>query len=190
VCLAGLFDEEDSVRAHDTNASEKVVYLQPCRHYFHKKCILKWHNGNRCNRDLCPVCRCLLFLADDLTPTQIDRLAADELPPNVLDYEWEVEFDFDVRIFGTHRRPRPDEVLVNWECYTMDMLARKMIETELRNSRLDIRGEDWLASCKSSVTRCWRLVGACGLPLCPTATHSSFTPSSLHLQLQQSTSTP
>jgi hypothetical protein len=54
ICLEKLMAGQDQPR------TERVVFLKPCKHFFHKSCIMMWHTSIRPERDTCPICRRVL----------------------------------------------------------------------------------------------------------------------------------
>ncbi|KAF2845311.1 hypothetical protein T440DRAFT_522739 [Plenodomus tracheiphilus IPT5] len=122
VCLEDLVPVAQSIRP-GSRLADPVVYLKPCAHFFHVLCIVRWHNSSRPERNTCPLCRRVLFVADPLTPTQIRLLHGDSRP------------------LGPHRLPGPDEEIAPWEIYSRDMEASYAVSLEI--DRVSVSGGDY-----------------------------------------------
>ncbi|ORY00445.1 hypothetical protein BCR34DRAFT_638113 [Clohesyomyces aquaticus] len=59
-------------------STEHIVFLAPCKQFFHGQCITSWFTSTRPERDTCPVCRLQLFKAKNLTKEQIAEGQHDE----------------------------------------------------------------------------------------------------------------
>jgi hypothetical protein len=110
VCLENLPIPLKPFGPGSTPAST-VVYLKPCTHFFHHACIIKWHTSTLLERDTCPICRRLLFIADPLTPAQLQRRV--------------------LAIIGHRCMPGPHETLMAWETLFMDAAAEYYVRKEI-----------------------------------------------------------
>jgi hypothetical protein len=140
ICLEKLSLPTSATEAQYFLLSEKVVLLIPCGHFFHKDCILAWHSSIRPERDTCPICRRTLFIADPLTPTQLELLQ---------------EYDLD----HTHsilEEPEIDPaeehsvwVVMNGEYMTMDVVAGLVIQQQMDLMNALAGRFHWYEVCKS-----------------------------------------
>lgn len=113
-----------------------VVFLKPCTHFFHKGCIVEWHTSARPERNTCPICRRILFVADPLNPAQIQQLNRD------------MALTLPRRPLGPHRRPGWNEELLDWEGYTIWMYAQCAVRKEIDRVLICGGKHRWVQVCK------------------------------------------
>ncbi|KAF1938329.1 hypothetical protein EJ02DRAFT_457956 [Clathrospora elynae] len=147
VCLEELVahtqsDENNhSPSTLESGSTSTVVFLKPCTHFFHDKCIRQWHNSTRPERNTCPICRLVLFVADPLTAAQIRQLHGDSRP------------------LGPYRRLGPNDVLINWEAYIMDVVASQHVRRELDRVLVSGGKHHWVEICKDVRNSCLEVGG-------------------------------
>lgn len=98
----------------ETPQNKRVIFLDPCQHFFHKECILSWFTSIRPERDTCPICRRALFKADPLTPEQLELLQADDLEDP----------------HSHSNAENPHWVMMNGEYMAMDIVAGLVVRRE------------------------------------------------------------
>ncbi|KAH3911114.1 hypothetical protein HBH56_140760 [Parastagonospora nodorum] len=147
ICLENISLPPSASECQHLALSKEVVFLLPCRHFFHQSCILIWHSGIRPERDTCPICRRTLFIADPLTPAQLDLLHEEELEnqhTDTVEQETEQENELDT----DPDDQRPTWVFMNGEFMSMDIVAGLVIKRESDN--LDAVGHfNWYDVCTS-----------------------------------------
>lgn len=127
ICLEGISLPPSASECQHLAFSKEVVFLLPCLHFFHQSCILTWHSSIRPERDTCPICRRTLFIAEPLTPAQLDLLheELEDQHTNAVEQETEQETDPDDQ--------RPVWVFMNGEFMSMDIVAGLVIKRESDN---------------------------------------------------------
>jgi hypothetical protein len=128
-CLEALVEQ---ATPREPDPGSKVIFLGPCTHFFHDKCIRDWHNSTRPERSTCPICRRKLFVANPLTAAQIRQLQGD------------------TRLVGPHRAPGPDEVLIDREIFMMDLIAAMEVRREIERVRKSGGNHRWAEVAKAA----------------------------------------
>jgi hypothetical protein len=147
VCLEGISLPPSASERQHLAFSKEVVFLLPCLHFFHQSCILTWHSSIRPERDTCPICRRKLFIADPLTPVQLDLLHEEELEDQRPDIE-EQETRQDNEPGTDPDDQRPMWVFMSGEFMSMDIIAGLVIKRECDN--FDAAGHfSWYDVCTS-----------------------------------------
>ncbi|KAF1842290.1 uncharacterized protein K460DRAFT_398309 [Cucurbitaria berberidis CBS 394.84] len=135
VCLEELVVPE---RPFGPGTTTTIVFLKPCTHFFHKGCIVEWHTSARPERDTCPICRRTLFVADPLSPAQIQRL-----------YD-AAGLTFTRRPLGPHRHPRSNEEVLSWEACTIHIYANRAVQQEIDRVLISGGRHRWGKVCKEA----------------------------------------
>lgn len=118
----GICLDEFETRIEATNMTaddDTVVYLKPCTHFYHRRCIVTWLTSIRPESASCPMCRKILFVADPLTAAQIASLDTEN---HLLGLERLPD--------GPHREPRTGEEVVDWTSYTLHRACVRLLAYE------------------------------------------------------------